>query len=104
MDFFTAEFERTGFAGGLNWYRNIDRNWELSAPFHGAKVTVPAAYIVGDRDVVYHFPGGKESVANLSTFVPQLKHGVVLEGCGHWTQQERPTEVNQVLIDFLRSL
>ena len=104
VDFFTAEFERTGFAGGLNWYRNIDRNWELSAPFHGAKVTVPAAYIVGDRDVVYHFPGGKESVANLSTFVPQLKHSVVLEGCGHWTQQERPTEVNQVLIDFLRSL
>jgi pimeloyl-ACP methyl ester carboxylesterase len=104
VDFFTAEFERTGFTGGLNWYRNIDRNWELTAPWHGAKVTIPAAYIVGDRDVVYHFPGGKESVANLSRSVPNLKLSKLLDGCGHWTQQERPTEVNQFLIDFLRSL
>jgi len=104
VDFYTAEFERTGFACGLNWYRNIDRNWELTAPWHGAQVTVPAGFIVGDRDVVYHFPGGRDNVANLNRFVPNLKQSVVLEGCGHWTQQERPTEVNRFLIDFLRSL
>jgi len=104
VDFYTAEFERTGFVGGLNWYRNIDRNWELTAPWRGAQVTVPSAFMVGDRDVVYHFPGGKETVANLSKSVPNLKQSVVLEGCGHWTQQERPAEVNQFLIDFLRSL
>ena len=52
VDFYTAEFTRTGFRGGLNWYRNIDRNWELLAPFDGLRVTVPALYIAGDRDPV----------------------------------------------------
>jgi pimeloyl-ACP methyl ester carboxylesterase len=105
IDFYTHEFERTGFAGGLKWYRNIDRNWELTAPWSGAQVTVPALYVVGDRDVVYHFPGsGPQSVANLINVVPNLKQAVVLEGCGHWTQQERPDEVNHLLIDFLRAL
>jgi pimeloyl-ACP methyl ester carboxylesterase len=105
IDFYTSEFERTGFAGGLNWYRNIDRNWELTAPWAGARVTVPALYVVGNRDVVYHFPGGgPQLVANLSRYVPDLKQAVVLEGCGHWTQQERPAEVNRLLLEFLRSL
>jgi pimeloyl-ACP methyl ester carboxylesterase len=105
VDFYTSEFERTGFTGGLNWYRNIDRNWELTAPWAGAKVTVPALYVVGDRDVVYHFPGGgPPMVANLPKFVPNLRSAVVLEGCGHWTQQERPEEVNELLIEFLGSL
>jgi pimeloyl-ACP methyl ester carboxylesterase len=104
VDFYTAEFEQTGFAGGLNWYRNIDRNWELTAAWRGARINVPAAYIVGDRDIVYRFPGGKESVDSLAKFVPNLKQTLVLGGCGHWIQQERPAEVNQVLIDFLRSL
>jgi pimeloyl-ACP methyl ester carboxylesterase len=54
--------------------------------------------------VVYHFPGGKETIANLRKSVPNLQQSVVLEGCGHWTQQERPAQVNQFLIDFLRSL
>ena len=56
IDVFAGEFARTGFRGGLNWYRNIDRNWELLAPFAGAKVTVPALYIAGDRDLVVQFP------------------------------------------------
>src|ERR671933_994542 len=104
LDFYTSEFERTGFAGGLNWYRNIDRNWELTAPWSGARITVPALYVVGDRDVVYHFPGGgPQLVTNLSSSVPNLKQGVVLEGCGHWTQQERSAEVNRLLVEFLRS-
>src|SRR5689334_2512062 len=87
IDFYTREFERTGFRGGLNWYRNIDRNWELTAPWAGAQVTVPALYVVGDRDVVYHFPGGgPQMLNNLPRFVPNLKQAVPLEGCGHWTQ------------------
>jgi pimeloyl-ACP methyl ester carboxylesterase len=105
IDFYAAEFERTGFRGGLNWYRNIDRNWELTAPWAGARVTVPALYVVGDRDVVYHFPGGgPQMVTNLNKFVPNLRKAVVVEGCGHWTQQERPEDVNNLLIEFLRSL
>jgi pimeloyl-ACP methyl ester carboxylesterase len=105
LDFYTAEYERTGFRGGLNWYRNLGRNWEQTAPWAGAKVSVPALYVVGDRDPVYHFPGaGPQMVSNLPNLVPNLKQSVVLEGCGHWTQQERAADVNRLLIEFLRSL
>jgi pimeloyl-ACP methyl ester carboxylesterase len=104
VDFYAAEFGRTGFRGGLNWYRNIDRNWELLAPFAGAPVTVPALYIAGDRDLVVAFPGMDRLLANLTTFVPALRNIVMLPGCGHWTQQERPAEVSAALIEFLRGL
>jgi pimeloyl-ACP methyl ester carboxylesterase len=104
IEFFTGEFTRTGFRGGLNWYRNIDRNWELLAPFAGARVLVPALYMVGDRDLVVAFRGMDQLIPNLSTFVPHLRQTVMLPGCGHWTQQERPEDVNAALIDFLRGL
>jgi pimeloyl-ACP methyl ester carboxylesterase len=102
LDFYAKEFERTGFSGGLNWYRNIDRNWELLAPWHHARVEVPALYVAGERDLVLAFPGVKELLANLSNFVPNLKRTVILPGCGHWTQQERPREVSAAMIEFLR--
>ncbi|MFI0845454.1 alpha/beta fold hydrolase [Mesorhizobium sp. IMUNJ 23232] len=104
VDFYAGEFRRTGFAGGLNWYRNIDRNWELMAPLAGAQVKVPALYMAGDRDLVVSFPGMDRLLANLKIFVPQLSETLMLPGCGHWTQQERPDEVNAAMIDFLRSL
>jgi pimeloyl-ACP methyl ester carboxylesterase len=104
IDFYTGEFSRTGFRGGLNWYRNIDRNWEILAPFAGAKVTVPALYIAGERDLVLAFPGAKELVANLPAFVPALQETIILPGCGHWTQQERPEAVNTAMIDFISGL
>ena len=104
IDEYTREFERTGFAGGLNWYRNIDRNWRLTAPWQDAKITPPALMVLGDRDLVYHFPGGKDAIANLRQHVPNLSRSILLEGCGHWTQQERPAEVNQALLEFLNVL
>jgi pimeloyl-ACP methyl ester carboxylesterase len=104
VDFYAAEFARTGFRGGLNWYRNIDRNWELLAPFAGAKVAVPALYVVGEHDLVLGFRGSKELVANLSTFVPRLRQTIMLPDCGHWTQQERAADVNNAMIEFLRTL
>jgi pimeloyl-ACP methyl ester carboxylesterase len=104
IGFYTAEFTRTGFRGGLNWYRNIDRNWELLGAFAGARVTVPALYVAGDRDLVLKFPGAAELVANLTQFVPALRETIILPGCGHWTQQERPEQVNAAMIAFLRSL
>ena len=102
--YFASEFSRTGFRGGLNWYRNIDRNWELTAAFAGLQVKVPALYIAGDRDLVFNFPGMDKLVPNLSMFVPQLRDTVILRGCGHWTQQERAEEVNAAMIAFLRAL
>jgi pimeloyl-ACP methyl ester carboxylesterase len=104
VDFYVTEFTRTGFRGGLNWYRNIDRNWELFAPFAGALVTVPALYIAGDRDLVVAFRGMDKLIPNLAKFAPQLRGTLMLPGCGHWTQQERPLEVNKAMISFLQQL
>ena len=107
IDFYVSEFEHTGFRGGLNWYRNnrnVDRNWELLAPFAGAKVTVPALYMAGDRDGVVAFPGMDQVIANLENDVPRLRGKIILPGCGHRTQQERASEVNAAMIDFLRQL
>jgi pimeloyl-ACP methyl ester carboxylesterase len=103
-DFYVAEFSRAGFRGGLNWYRNMDRNWELLAPFAGAQVIVPALYIAGDRDLVLAFRGMDQLIANLSGFVPNLRKTLILPNCGHWTQQERSVEVNDAMIAFLRQL
>jgi pimeloyl-ACP methyl ester carboxylesterase len=104
LNFYVNEFERTGFRGGLNWYRNIDRNWELLAAYAGAKVTVPALYMAGDRDPAVHFQGVDRVVANLANDVPRLRGKIMLPGCDHWTQQERASEVNAAMIDFLRQL
>ena len=65
---------------------------------------MPALYIAGDRDPVVAFPGMDQLIPNLSKFVPQLRETIMLPGCGHWTQQERPAEVNAAMIDFLRQL
>jgi pimeloyl-ACP methyl ester carboxylesterase len=104
IDFYAAEFARTGFRSGLNWYRNIDRNWELMAPFAGLRVTVPALYVAGDRDLVISFAGMDKLLPNLSKFVPDLRGATMLPGCGHWTQQERAEEVNSAILGFLRDL
>jgi len=104
LEFYVGEFARTGFRGGLNWYRNIDRNWELLSPFTNAKVTVPALYMAGDRDLVVAFRNMDKAIASLATYVPQLRGTVILPGCGHWTQQERATDVNAAMISFLRQL
>jgi pimeloyl-ACP methyl ester carboxylesterase len=101
LDFFVAEFERTGFRGGLNWYRCMDLTWELMAPWAGAKIHQPALFITGDRDPVRTFAPAGDAMKAL---VPNLRDMIVLPGCGHWTQQERPKEVNEALISFLRNL
>jgi pimeloyl-ACP methyl ester carboxylesterase len=104
IDYYTSEFTRTGFRGGLNWYRNIDRNWELLAPFDGVLVRVPALYIAGDRDPVVKFPGIDRHIADLPKLVPQLRGTIMAPGCGHITQEERPAEVNAAMIEFIRRL
>jgi pimeloyl-ACP methyl ester carboxylesterase len=104
VDFYTAEFTRTGFRGGLNWYRNIDRNWELLAPFDGLPITVPALFMAGERDPVMKFPGMERHVAELGKFAPQLRGTNILPGCGHCIGEERPAEVNAAMLEFLRTL
>ena len=102
IDVFAAEYARTGFRGGLNWYRNIDRNWELTAPWHDAKIMQPALFIAGTRDAVITGSIGQRALDEMDNVVPNLKRKILLDGAGHWIQQERPDEVNAALIDFAR--
>jgi pimeloyl-ACP methyl ester carboxylesterase len=104
LDVYTTAFATSGFAGGLNYYRNLDRNRELLAPFRGLRVQVPALFIIGQRDVGLSIPGMRELIADMSRLVPQLRPVVELPAAGHWLQQERPDEVNAALLTFLRSL
>jgi pimeloyl-ACP methyl ester carboxylesterase len=104
LDFYAAEFARTGFSGGLNWWRTLDLSWELTAPWQGAPMTVPALYVHGDRDGSVQLPGLDQLIANLHYLVPNLTRTVVLPGTGHWTQQESPEEVNAELLKFLSDL
>ncbi|MFE7189319.1 alpha/beta fold hydrolase [Kitasatospora sp. NPDC057541] len=99
-----AEHGERAFTGGLNWYRNIDRNNELLAGLHGLPVEVPALYVKGDRDMVTSQIPEEAMHLLLQHLAPRLHRHVTLPGVGHWTQQESPAEVTAALLDFLRHL
>lgn len=102
IDFFSREFERTGFRGGLNWYRNIDRTWEQTPFLSGAKIRQPVLFVAGEADVVITMY--QAAFDAMEKTAPSLRKKILLPGAGHWIQQERPAEVNDLLIAFLRSL
>jgi pimeloyl-ACP methyl ester carboxylesterase len=93
-------FAAGGFKGPLDWYRNLDPNWSLTAHLQDARIRVPAAFVVGERDPVRHYAGQHE--AGLKDQATDLRMQVVVAGAGHWIQQERPAEVNAALIEFLK--
>ena len=96
---YVETFRQTGFTGGLNWYRNVNRNWERSPHLAGTLVEQPALFVTGSRDPARN-PAAMERLPGV---VPNLLVNEVIKGCGHWTQQERPDEVNQHLLAFLRA-
>ena len=102
LDFFTKEFEQSGFRGGLNWYRNIDRMSELTPFLIGAKIQQPTLFVAGEIDAVVLMYG--EQIKTLGQNIPNLKKKVMIPGAGHWIQQERPSEVNEQVIEFLKDL
>jgi pimeloyl-ACP methyl ester carboxylesterase len=107
FEVFVCAFARTGFRGGLNWYRNFDRNWELLAPFADLKVTVPALFVGGLRDGVVTGPAGEgegPGVKALPLFCTDLRAKVLLPGIGHWNQQEAPDATSKALLEFLSGL
>ena len=102
LDFYANEFKRTGFRGGLNWYRNIDRIWELTPFLSGAKIRQPSLFIAGELDSVIMIY--RHAFDSLEETMPGLRKKILLPGAGHWIQQELPNEVNDLLIGFLASL
>ena len=102
LDVYVGEFERTGFTGGLNRYRNIDRDFEELSVYRHHPIDVPALFIGGSLDGPTVW--GRPAIDRYSSTLPRLHQSIILDRCGHWTQQERPDEVNAALLDFLSSL
>lgn len=100
----TAEFQRTGFRGALNWYRAIRPSWEVMTPWRGLPIRQPALFIAGDRDDVMKFPTSRAAVARFEHTLPGLRGCHVLAGAGHWVQRERADTVNALLLGFLHGL
>jgi pimeloyl-ACP methyl ester carboxylesterase len=102
--YFVDEFSRTGFRGGLNWYRNITRSWELLAPWRGTVIRQPSMFIAGARDDVLKFPSSQPQIANFANTLPGLRGCHIIDGAGHWIQRERASVVNDLLVKFLNGL
>ncbi|GAA2838125.1 alpha/beta fold hydrolase [Nonomuraea rubra] len=100
LDVYAGEFERTGLTGALNRYRNVDRDWEDLAAWDGAPITQPALFVGGALDASTTWMAG--AIEAFPETMPGLAGVHLLEGCGHWVQQERPGEVNRLVIDWLR--
>ncbi len=104
---YASAFAKTGFRGGFNWYRNLHRNHSLMSPWRAQSVRIPAAFIAGDADTVLTSTGevGPEHpmLVAQAAMVPDLTV-TMIEGGGHWIQQERPDEVNAALLEFFASV
>jgi pimeloyl-ACP methyl ester carboxylesterase len=100
LETYAAEFRRTGFRGGLNWYRNLDRDRELLGFLAGAKIQQPSVFVAGEEDAVIQMY--RPAFDGLESSMPRLTKKLLISGAGHWVQQEKPAEVNQALIDFLK--
>lgn len=96
LDVFVKTYEKTGFTGGINWYRNIDSNWELTKD-RPRTIEVPCLYVGAEDDVVLP----PSSANGMEKLIPQLEKATIND-CGHWTQQERPEEFNKIVIDWLQ--
>jgi pimeloyl-ACP methyl ester carboxylesterase len=102
LNFYAHEFERTGLTGALNRYRNVDRDWEDLAAWDGAPVTQPSLFIGGERDASTTWMA--DAINSYPATLPGLVSSHILEGCGHWVQQERAQDANRLLVDWLQSL
>lgn len=101
LDFYASEFKHSGFRGPINWYRNVDRNWENTPFLDGAKIRQPAIFITGELDGVLKMAA--KEYEDLETNVPGLCGKHLIKDAGHWVQQEKPGEVNALLLDFFRN-
>jgi pimeloyl-ACP methyl ester carboxylesterase len=104
LAYYAGEFRRAGFRGGLNWYRNLRRSWELLGPWRGCIVRQPSLFIAGARDGVLKFPASKSQIDSFPSTLPGLRGCHIIEGAGHWIQRERADEVSRLLVGFLKSL
>lgn len=101
LDYYVSEFSRAGFAGGINYYRNIDRNWELMAPHARDEIKLPVLFIAGDKDMVVGGASREVLLENMSKQVTGLRDVLLFPGIGHWVQQEAAQQTNAAMLRFL---
>lgn len=102
--YYTSKFEKTGFSGGLNYYRALNLNWELMAPWIGVQIKVPVKFVTGDLDLAYNMVGVKDYVekGGFKKDVPFLQEVVVMKGVGHFINEERADEISKHVYDFIQ--
>ena len=93
---YVRAFERTGFTGGINWYRNMDRNWETTPQLEAARIEVPSLMVTAEYDPVL-----RPEMAEVMRGLVRDLEVVNIPGCGHWTQQEKPAELNRIMTGWL---
>ncbi|KAG6432146.1 hypothetical protein SASPL_103720 [Salvia splendens] len=105
VDYYASKYDAAGFTGALNYYRALDINWELTAPWRGSKIQVPVKFLVGDLDLTYHATSAKDYInkGGFKQDCPLLKEVVVMEGVGHFIHEEKSDEVNQHILSFFKS-
>jgi epoxide hydrolase A/B len=104
LDYYVGEFERSGFRGPLNRYRTAELDFAQQEPIASRRIEQPAAFIAGSLDPVLGFVPGIDLVERMREQVSDLRLVRIIDGAGHWIQQERPAEVNAALLEFLKTL
>ena len=102
IDVYTAQFEKSGFFGPVSFYRNLDANWELTNVLPVERISMASGFIGGDHDTVVR--GTQAQIDAMPSLLPDYRGTWMLEGPGHWTQQEDPAGFNAALLEFLRGL
>ncbi len=104
MEFFVSEYSRSGFTGGLNWYRSMDLKWAQRKPFEGVQSAVPAYFLGSEHDVDLEGFHGDDPIGLMRAIFPDLRRVEMIPGAGHMVQLEASEEVNGMLLDFLADI
>ncbi|WP_447035526.1 alpha/beta fold hydrolase [Streptomyces sp. DSM 118878] len=104
LETYAQAYETHGFTSALNFYRNLERNWEITAPFHGMRLPMPAMLLLGEHDVVLDMPGVRDALKVMPQLHADFREPVIVPGSGHWVQQEKPEFVTNQILGFLNDL
>lgn len=104
LNYFVSQFEKAGFRGGVNYYRNFHRNWEITEHLTDAKISIPTLFIAGEEDFVIGGSSKEQLIASMGRVVEDLRDVVLIPDTGHWVQQEAPAETTAAMLKFLNSL
>lgn len=104
LEFYVSEYSRSGFTGGLNWYRSMDLKWQQRRPYEGVQSDVPAYFLGSENDVDLEGFHGEDPIAQMRAIFPELRAVRMIPGAGHMVQLEASEAVNAILLDYLADI